>query len=256
MGAVATQANVEVAYGPRALDLLAAGVGADEALAQLLAADAGAANRQVAIVDAQGVVAVHTGSVCVPFAGHVSGAAVSCQGNLLASAEVWPAMLKAFQDSAGPLAGRLLTALEAGEAAGGDARGCQSAALLVVGASGASWQTLVSLRVDDHPVPLVELARLLELHEAYTLADDADRLVGEGRHGEAAELYDRARALAPQNHELIFWSGLGLAQSGDMDGALERIRAAIAAHPGWRQILDRLPPEMAPAAEAVRQRLR
>lgn len=256
VGAVATQATVEVAYGPRALDLLAAGASASEALKQLVAADAGAANRQVAVVDAQGIVAVHTGSGCIPFAGDVSGVAVSCQGNLLASADVWPAMLEAFQDSAGPLAGRLFKALEAGQMAGGDARGRQSAALLVVGASGAPWETLVSLRVEDHPLPLVELRRLLELHEAYTLADAADRLVAEGRYGEAAELYERARALAPGNHELIFWSGLGLAQSGDMDGGLARVREAIAAHPGWREILDRLPPEMAPAAEAVRQRLR
>lgn len=256
VGAVATQANVEVAYGPRALELLAAGVGASEALEQLVAADSGAATRQVAVVDAQGGVAAHTGLGCVPFAGHATGAGISCQGNLLASAEVWPAMLEAFQDSAGPLAGRLISALDAGEVAGGDARGRQSAALVVVDASGESWETLVSLRVEDHPTPLAELRRLLGLHEAYALADAGDRLVGEGRHAEAAELYQRASALAPENHELAFWAGLGLAQSGDLDGALARVREAIDAHPAWREILERLPPEMAPAAEVVRTRLR
>lgn len=255
VGAVATQATAEVSYGPRALELLAAGDNAGEALARLVADDPGAATRQVAVVDSHGGVAAHTGPTCVPFAGHVSGEAVSCQGNLLASDEVWPAMLDAFGVSGGPLARRLLAALDAGEVAGGDARGRQSAALLVVGASGEPWEELVSLRVEDHPVPLAELRRLLELHEAYALADTADGLAGEGRHDEAAELYERAGALAPESHELAFWAGLGLAQSGKMDVALARVRQAIEAHPPWREILERLPPELAPAADAVRERL-
>jgi uncharacterized Ntn-hydrolase superfamily protein len=176
---------------------------------------------------------------------------------MLASERVWPAMLSAFEANAGEeLARRLLASLDAGEGAGGDARGRQSAGLLVVGASGEPWEALVSLRVDDHPDPLVELRRLLELHEAYALADAADGLVAQARHEEAAELYERARTLAPNSHELAFWAGLGLAQSGDMDGALERVRQAIDAHPAWRDMLDRLPPKMAPAAGAVRERLR
>jgi uncharacterized Ntn-hydrolase superfamily protein len=255
VGAVATQANVEVSYGPRALELLAAGAGASEALARLVAGDPGAATRQVAVVDSHGEVAVHTGSTCVPFAGHVTGEASSCQGNLLASAEVWPAMLDAFQKSTAPLAARLLAALDAGELAGGDARGRQSAAMLVVGPSGEPWEELVSLRVEDHPAPLLELRRLLELHDAYALADTADGLVGEGRHSEAAQLYERASALAPDSHELAFWAGLGLAQSGQMDAALARVRQAIELHPAWREVLERLPDEMAPAAGAVRERL-
>ncbi len=255
VGAVATQANVEVSYGPRALDLLEAGTGAREALAQLVSDDPGGATRQVAVVDAQGTVAAHTGHGCVQFAGHVIGASASCQGNLLASERVWPAMLEAFEASRGPLARRLLAALDAGELAGGDARGRQSAALLVVGESGEPWEAVVSLRVDDHPAPLAELRRLLDLHDAYALADAADGLVVEGRHEEAAELYERASALAPENHELAFWAGLGLAQSGDMDTGIERVRRAIEAHPGWRAILERLPPEMAPAARSVRERL-
>lgn len=255
VGAVATQANVEVSYGPRALELLAAGAGADEALDRLVAADASSATRQVAVVDCQGRVAAHTGAGCVPFAGHVSGDGFSCQGNLLASADVWPAMRDAFAASTAPLARRLLAALDAGEHARGDARGRQSAALLVVGPSGEPWEELVSLRVEDHPAPLVELRRLLGLHDAYALADTADRLVAEGRHAEAAQLYERASALAPDSHELAFWAGLGLAESGQMDVAIARVRRAIELHPGWREILDRLPPEMAPAARAVRERL-
>jgi uncharacterized Ntn-hydrolase superfamily protein len=256
IGAVATQANVEVSYGPHALELLAAGAGAKEALARLVARDAGAATRQVAAVDSRGEVAVHTGPLCVPFAGHESGEACSCQGNLLASAEVWPAMLGAFRKSTGPLARRLLEALDAGERAGGDARGRQSAALLVVGPSGEPWQEVVSLRVEDHPAPLVELRRLLELHDAYALADTADGLVGEGRHAEASQLYERASTLVPDSHELAFWSGLGLAESGQMDAGLARVRKAIELHPGWREILERLPAEMAPAGETVRERLK
>lgn len=255
VGAVATQANVEASYGPRGLELLAAGADAADALAQLIARDSGAATRQVAVVDARGQVAAHTGRTCVPFAGHVTGAGVSCQGNLLASDGVWSAMLDEFAGSAGALAHRLMAALEAGELAGGDARGRESAALLVVGWTGEPWETVVSLRVEDHPVPLVELRRLLDLHDAYRLADAADGLVGEGRHAEAAELYERASALAPESHELAFWAGLGLAQSGDMEGALRRVRQAIDAHAGWRDVLERLPPEMAPAADAVRERL-
>ena len=165
-------------------------------------------------------------------------------------------MLDAFRKSAGPLAGRLLEALDAGERAGGDARGRQSAALLVVGPSGEPWEEVVSLRVEDHPAPLVELRRLLELHDAYALADIADGLVGEGRHAEAAQLYERASALVPDSHELAFWSGLGLAESGQMDAGLARVRQAIEVHPGWREILERLPAEMAPAGEAVRERLK
>ncbi len=255
VGAIATQANAEVSYGPRGLELLGAGVPAADALAQLVAADEAAVTRQVAIVGADGGVAAHTGSGCVPFAGHLTGEGVSCQGNLLASAAVWPAMREAFSSASGPLARRLLAALEAGELAGGDARGRQSAALLIVGASGEPWAALVSLRVEDHAAPLSELRRLLDLHDAYELADNAERLVAEGRHGEAAALYERASALAPESHELSFWAGLGIAQSGDIEGALARVRAAIAVHPAWREILGRLPEEMAPAAAAVRERL-
>ncbi len=161
VGAAATQANVRVAYGPEALELLASGVGAEEALARLTAADPGAAGRQLAIVDAHGGVAAHTGSACMDFAGHVTGDQVSCQANIMANATVWSRMLETFSTAAGPLASRLLAALDAAEAAGGDIRGRQSAALLVVPAAGEWWETNVSLRVEDHPEPLVGAAPAL-----------------------------------------------------------------------------------------------
>lgn len=256
VGAVATQANAEASYGPRALELLESGLGVQEALDQLLAEDPAAQSRQVAVMNAHGRAAVHTGSDCIPLAGHVVGEGVCCQANIMASEQVWPAMLDAFGGSTGSLAKRLLDALDAAESAGGDLRGRQSAAILVVGADGPSWQTEVSLRVEDHPEPLPELRRLLGVHEAYRLAGEADHLVGEGRHGEAAGLYRQASGLDPENHELRFWCGLGAAQSGEMELALAEVRAAIAAHPPWRELLEKLPEEVAPSAPSVLARLK
>jgi uncharacterized Ntn-hydrolase superfamily protein len=255
VGAVATQANVEVSYGPRALELMAAGAGAEEVLAQLVAEDPGAAGRQVAAVDAYGRVATHTGSSCIPFAGHVAGDQVSCQANIMAAETVWPAMLDAYTTADGSLVQRMLAALDAAEAEGGDIRGSQSAAIVVVPASGAAWETVVSLRVEDHPAPLEELRRLMGLHDAYTLASRADDLVNEGRHDEAARLYREASETAPDNHELRFWAGVGAAQAGDLDEALVHIRAAIAMQPGWRELLPRIPAEVAPSAPLLLAKL-
>ncbi|HZU39453.1 MAG TPA: DUF1028 domain-containing protein [Solirubrobacteraceae bacterium] len=251
VGAVATQANAEIAYGPKLLDLLEAGRSPQDALAALLAEDASAASRQVAVVDAAGRVAAHTGPDCIPFAGHVTGEAVSCQANIMASATVWPAMLEAYDAAEGNLTARLMAALEAAEGQGGDLRGKQSAAILVVPAEGERWSTVVSLRVEDHDAPLPELARLITLHDAYALAARADGLVGEGRHAEAGELYERASALAPENHELLFWAGLGAAEAGDLDAGVRRVQAAIAMHPPWRELLERLPEHVAPSAAPV-----
>jgi uncharacterized Ntn-hydrolase superfamily protein len=255
VGAVATQANAEVAYGPRALELLAGGLDARAALSKLLAEDSSAETRQVAVVDGRGGVAVHTGGLCIPYAGHTDGAGFSCQANIMVSEQVWPAMSDAFLSTGGPLAERLLAALDAAELAGGDARGRQSAALLVVPGEGEPWRVEVSLRVEDHPDPLVELRRLYDIHAAYDLAGQADELAGEGRHDEAGQAFRQAAALAPDNHELRFWGGLGAAQAGEMELAVELVQSAIAAHPPWRGLLERLPAEIAPSAAAVRERL-
>jgi uncharacterized Ntn-hydrolase superfamily protein len=255
VGAVATQANVRVAYGPEALELLASGIGAEQTLVRLTSADPGAAGRQLAIVDALGGVAAHTGAACMAFAGHVTGDQVSCQANIMANATVWAKMLEAFATAAGPLASRLLAALDAAEAAGGDIRGRQSAALLVVPAAGESWETLVSLRVEDHPEPLVELRRLYNVHCAYQLAGRGDELTGEGRHDEASVLYRQAAELAPDNHELLFWSGLGTVLSGEVDHGVALVREAIALHSGWAELLPRLSADTAPAAPLVSERL-
>jgi len=239
VGAVATQAIARVANGPEAIELLERGDSARDALAQLVAKDEGAQWRQVAIA----------------YAGHVTGEQVSCQANIMASETVWGRMLEAFEGATGPLAERFLLALEAAEAAGGDLRGRQSAAILVVPAAGEWWETTVSLRVEDHPDPLPELRRLMRLHDAYALAGRGDELTTEGDHDAAAALYRRSSELAPDNHELLFWSGLGLVQNGDFEGGLAQVRAAIELQPGWAELLTRMPDSVSPALPVIRDRL-
>jgi uncharacterized Ntn-hydrolase superfamily protein len=255
VGAVATQSIAEPAYGPRLIERLRGGQRPRQALDELLAADEQARFRQVAAVDATGEVAVHTGDGCIPFAGDTEGAGFSAQANMMATSNVWPAMAETFAGATGPLSRRLMTALDAGEAAGGDVRGRQSAALVVVPAEGEPWQRTVELRIEDSRDPLGELRRLLDLADAYALASEADDLGAEGRHDEAAERGRRALQLAPASVELIFWGGLGLVQGGDLDGGLELVRSAIEMHSGWRSLLARLDAEIAPAAPAVRAAL-
>ena len=251
VGVVATQANVDPAYGPRALALMRDGRPGPEALARLLEQDAEAAVRQVAVVDAAGRCAVHTGADCIPFAGDVRGDASCCQANMMASEGVWGAMSDAYEATEGSLTGRLLAALDAAEAAGGDVRGRQSAALLVVGAEGEPWEREVELRVEDHADPHGELRRLVAISDAYAEATRGDWLTGQGRHEEAAPCYMRAAALAPDNHELLFWSGLATALAGDVQTGARRVAEAIEIEPGWGDLLPRLTPDAAPSAAAV-----
>jgi len=254
-GAVATQSVAEPAYGPRALERMAAGDAAPEALRVLLEEDPLARVRQVACVDAMGRIGVHTGEDCIPFADHVSGDGYSCQANMMASKTVPVTMAGAFEAADGDLAGRLLAALEAAETAGGDVRGRQSAALLVVPGDGDAWRTRVDLRVEDHPDPIAELGRILRLQRAYDLAGEADELMGAERHEEAGPLYRRAAEIAPESDELHFWAGLALAQGGDLEAGVASVRRAADKNPGWLVLLDRLSPEFAPAGDAVRSAL-
>ncbi len=255
VGAVATQSVVEPAYGPRTLDRLADGDGAAEALAELIAADPLASVRQVGVVDAEGAVAVHTGPDCIPCAGDVRGLHWTCQANMMASDAVPAAMSAAFERAEGDLAERLMTALDAAEGAGGDLRGRQSAALIVVPADGEPWQMRVQLRVEDHTEPVGELRRLLVLQRAYELAGRADELLAGGEPEEAGALYRRARELAPESDELQFWAGLALAQTGDLESGVDAVRRSIDKHVGWGLLLDRLSPTFAPAGEDVRRAL-
>jgi len=254
VGAVATQSLADPAYGPRLLDALAAGEEPGAALQRLVAADEQGRFRQVACVRADGVIAVHTGDGCIAFAGHQTGEGFSAQANMMASERVWGAMAEAFAAAEGPLRRRLMQALDGAEGAGGDARGRQSAALLVVPAKGEAWDRF-ELRVEDHPEPLEELRRLITVREAYDLAEHADEAMGEGRHADAARFGAQALELAPDNHELLFWAGLGIAQSGDLEQGTEMVRRAIALQPGWGELIGRLSPEIAPSAADVAARL-
>jgi uncharacterized Ntn-hydrolase superfamily protein len=252
---VATQSLALPAYGPRLLERMGTGAKPRDALEQLLAQDEGARFRQVAAIDGEGEVATHTGSGCIEHAGHLEGDGFSTQANMMRSSDVWAAMAATYEEAEGPLAWRLLAALYAGEAAGGDVRGRQSAALVVVAPRGEPWERQVELRLEDHPEPLRELRRLLSLHDAYRLATEGDNLVAEHNYKEAGERYGRASELAPDNHELLFWSGLAIAQGGELEQGVDRVRRAIELEPGWAELLPRLEPEIAPAAAAVRERL-
>ncbi|MBC7224935.1 MAG: DUF1028 domain-containing protein [Anaerolineae bacterium] len=170
VGAVATQALANLAYGPDGLRLMAQELSAEETLTRLLRDDPEREHRQVGLVDARGRAAAHTGQECFPWAGHHVGEGFCCQGNILTGPEVVQEMARAFQTTQGELAERLLAALLAGDEAGGDRRGRQSAALLVVregGSYGGTLDRYIDLRVDDHPTPVQELARLLDLHRLY-----------------------------------------------------------------------------------------
>ncbi len=255
VGAVATQSIAERAYGPQACDLLRAGGEPSAVLEQLTAADAAAPLRQVGVVDAQGRVTVHTGESCIEHAGHRTGAGFSCQSNMMTRPTVPDAMAAAYEGARGPLDERLMAALDAAEREGGDVRGRQSAALVTVPAGGEHWRRLLDLRVDDHPDPLAELRRLLRLQRAYDMSEAAEELAAEGRHHDAAPLFERAAELAPDSDELMFWAGLAAAQAGDTALALDRVRAAAALNPGWLELLNRLAPDVAPGAAAVRAAL-
>ena len=255
IGAVATQSVVEPAHGPHGLDRLAAGADAAAALDGLLGADALAAVRQVGIVDAAGRVAVHTGADCIPCAGHATGEHVSAQANMMARDTVPAAMVAGFEAAEGDLAQRLMAALDAAEGEGGDVRGRQSAALLVVPREGEPWQARFDLRVEDHREPVEELRRVLTLARAYELAGQADELLASDRASEAGPLYERAAELAPESDELLFWAGLAQVHAGEAERGIAAVRRAIEIHPGWRDLLDRLSPDFAPAGERVRREL-
>jgi uncharacterized Ntn-hydrolase superfamily protein len=255
VGAVATQANVEVAYGPRGLTRMREGASAPEALVELVAADELGAARQVAMVDAYGGVGAHTGAECMSFCGQELANHHSAQGNLMATDRVWGEMSAAFEAGEGSLAERLLDALDAGEAAGGDVRGRQSAALLVVPPEGEPWQRVIELRVEDNPEPLVELRRLVALKAAYERAAEGDDLQGRGDYDAAAAKYIEAWEMAPECEELSFWASLSLIHQGDVDRGLPLLRRTVAAHDGWTQLLGMLDESEAPGTHEARRLL-
>jgi uncharacterized Ntn-hydrolase superfamily protein len=255
IGAVATQAVVEPAYGPRGLERMRTGRSAPEALAELVAADKLGAARQVAMVDAHGGIAAHTGSDCMAFAGQVVGHHHSCQANLMRSAEVWGAMSETYLGASGTLTERLLDALDAAEAAGGDLRGRQSAAVLVVGPEGEPWRRLVDLRVEDHEDPLGELRRIARLNHSYKMVREGDEIWVAGEQLKAADIYIEAWERVPESHELKFWAALSFVDRGEGERGVALLREAIDDHGGWRQMVDMLTVEMSPSIDETRRLL-
>jgi uncharacterized Ntn-hydrolase superfamily protein len=244
VGAVATQSFVEPAYGPKGLALMRDGTPAADAMARLIAADAQQASRQLGFVDAQGRAAAHTGARCIQYAGHHVGAGYTVQANLMGNDRVVPAMQAAFEAAKGDLAERMLAALDAAQAAGGDIRGCQSAAILVVG--GARTETpwaakKLDLRVEDSAAPLVELRRLVTLARAYDHMNQGDAAVETGDMKGAVEHYGTAARMVPDSAEMVYWQGVALAGHGQLDAARPLLQRAFADDPAWLELTRRLP---------------
>ena len=243
VGAVATQSMVNISFGPLGLDYMRAGYSAEQALKALLAGDSEPQTRQVSLVDAHGNVATHTGSKCIPAAGHRMGDGFSCQANLMEKDTVWDAMSEAYAQSNEPLAERMLAALDAAEAEGGDIRGKQSAAMLVVSGkpAGRSWEDrLIELRVEDAPDPLQELRRLLRVKRAYLAMNDADQASESGDLAAAATKLQEAITLAPEMVEIQFWGGLSMAQQGMVDAGCRLMQTAVEKDRRWIELLQRL----------------
>jgi len=245
VGVVATQSFVNPAYGPKGLDLMSGGKSAEEALQLLVEADRGRDYRQVAFLDSRGSVSAFTGKSCITFASHAIGDNYSVQANMMLNEDVVPAMSKAFLDHAGlPLAERVLKVLQAAQAAGGDIRGKQSAALIVVGPDPVEevWSDhLVDLRVDDHQDPLNELDRLLRVHRAYEHMNRGDLAVEHQDMEAALREYGAAEKMFPGNLEMKYWKAVALANNGRMEEALPIFEYVFDRDHHWRELTRRLP---------------
>ncbi|HSK64364.1 MAG TPA: DUF1028 domain-containing protein [Pyrinomonadaceae bacterium] len=244
VGAIATQSFVDPSYGKNGLDLMRAGKSAPETLKELLAKDEGREVRQVAMIDAQGRVDAWTGKNDIQAAGHIVGANFSVQANLMLNDTVWPAMARAFESTRGDLAERMLAALDAAEAAGGDIRGRQSAALIVVTGkpTGQAWKDRTfDLRVDDSPQPLKELRRLVRLQRAYNHMNAGDLAVEKKDNEGALREYSAAERLVPDNAEMIYWHAVALVNMGRVDESLPLFRKVFAMDRNWVTLTPRLP---------------
>ncbi len=240
IGAVATQSMVDPGYGPRCLDLLAQGVAVDDALAQVRAADPGHEVRQVGVIDASGQVASFTGALCIDHVGHARGDGYSTQANMMRGPGVCEAMAAAFEATPGALASRLVAALVAAEGAGGDARGVMSAALIVVDGERREhlWEgVLCDVRVDHHPDPLGELARLVRVAEAYHLCDEAEEALVRGDAAAALAGAEAGLALLPGEGNFMLGYIAALVALGNIDQAGREVQQLIGREPGWEGVL-------------------
>jgi uncharacterized Ntn-hydrolase superfamily protein len=244
VGAIATQSLAEVTYGPLGLDLMRAGKTAPQALAALLEADPQREVRQVAMVDVHGNIAVHTGSKCIAMAGDHPGAQFSAQANLMEKKTVWDAMARAYESAGGDLASRMLAALDAAQREGGDIRGKQSAAILIVPAvsTGRPWaDKVMDLRVEDSPEPLTELKRIVEVHRAYEWMNEGDERMAVDDLGGALAAYGKAAEILPDNPEVKFWAAITMMTAGQDEAAADYFKDVFAADSKWRDVVRRLP---------------
>jgi uncharacterized Ntn-hydrolase superfamily protein len=244
-GVVATQSFVNKSYGIRGLQLLKEGNNAQDVLRRLLEEDEGREVRQVAMIDSNGNVAAHTGNLCIDYASHITGNNYSVQSNMMLNNTVCQAMSKAYEASAGkPLAERVMVALKAAQAAGGDIRGKQSAALLVVAgrSQGKPWdERLIDLRVDDHEQPLVEMERLLNLYRAYEYMNNGDLAVEKGDMDGAMQQYEAAMKMFPGNLEMQYWTAITLAGNKKITEAAAMLQKIYQRDSNWRELTRRLP---------------
>ena len=243
VGAVATQSFVKVDYGPDGLQLMESGMKAADALKTLTSKDEGEAVRQVGMIDIKGNVAAHTGSRCIKYAGHIVGENYSVQANMMANGTVPKAMAVAFEKTKGDLADRMMAALEAAEAEGGDIRGKQSAAMVIVSGepSGVEWKdTKLNLRIEDHPTPLIELKRLIRVHRAYQHANMGDHYMETEEIDKALIEYSKAAEYYPENPELPYWSAIALANGGRLEEALPVFQSVFQRNPDLKTMTPRL----------------
>lgn len=243
VGAVATQSFVKVDYGPVGLELMESGKTAKEALAQLIKEDEGEGVRQVGMVDVHGNVATHTGHKCIKFAGHIVGKNYTVQANLMANETVPKAMAIAFEEAEGDLADRMMAALEAAEKEGGDIRGRQSAAMLIVSGNptGVEWKdTVLDLRIEDHPQPLEELKRLIRIHRAYKHANMGDHYMETGSVDQALIEYQKSAEYYPENPELPYWTAVTLASANRLEESLPIFKKVFALNPNLKILTPRL----------------
>ncbi len=243
VGAVATQSFVKVDYGPEGIRLMEEGKTAEEALALLIAGDESEAVRQVGMVDAKGNVAAHTGKNCIQYAGHILGKNYTVQANLMENSTVPKAMSNAFESTSGDLADKMMAALVAAENEGGDLRGRQSAAMLIVSGNptGVSWKDVdLSLRIEDHPTPIVEMKRLLRIHRAYKHANAGDHFMEDGKIELALKEYKKAADYYPENPELPFWTAVTLAGAGRVEESLPIFKDVFSKDKNLKTLVPRL----------------
>jgi len=244
VGAVATQSFVDPTYGPLGLDLMRAGRTAPQALEALKVADEHPEIRQVAMIDAHGNVAAHTGAKCIQAAGHFVGDNFSVQANLMLSEKVWPAMKNAYESSKGDLADRMLAALEAAQDAGGDIRGRQSAAILIVKgkSTGKPWEdTVMELRIEDHEHPIKELRRLVTMHRAYEHMNNGDLAIEHDDVDGALREYGAAETMFPDNLEMKFWHAASLVNAKRVEQSLPIFKEVFSRDANWATLVPRLP---------------